>query len=264
MIHNRLLQKMVLRIFGKYKFFRQLIRTPNTGKDSGFMPDCFGVGNLRKTRTPHRLGMLFLALCLVTACAGWEEDYADDAEGRFAQSSMGPGGGGMSQRGMSPDVNMVEQMRASRMSSLSRSPGISAIRAMPESGGQVSSQTSRTRQPKEDKTLLEAGIEAYNVSDYKGAVEKLRQFLDKYPASDSTPEGLFFLGESYYRQKEYQKAMTIYKKIDVNFSPYPRAGEALYKAGKCLEALGNSVSAVRVYKKVANKYPSFNPDSIKD
>jgi tol-pal system protein YbgF len=102
------------------------------------------------------------------------------------------------------------------------------------------------------------------VGDYQGAEKNLKLFLDKHPASDSTPEALFFLGETYFRMKEYQKAMTTYKKIDSNFSLYPKAGEALYKAGKCLELLGNKSLAERVYKKVSAKYPSFDKNSIKD
>lgn len=209
------------------------------------------------------LGIVFFALCLFTACAELDEYFTGDpryesleeVQASERSSNMSQGGG------MMPDANSIEQMRASRMGSLNRSPGGGGM-----SGGMSGSagQSSQNRQPKEDTQALQAGIEAYNIGDYNQAIGKLDQFINRHPNSDSVPEALFFLGQSYYRIKDYQKAMTTYKKIDSNFSLYPKAGEALYKVGKCLEALGNKDFAVRVFKKVATKYPSFNKDNIKD
>ncbi len=208
------------------------------------------------------MGIVFLALCLFTACAELDEyftgdpryDSLEEVQASERTSNMSQGGGG----GMMPDANSIEQMRSSRMGSLNRSPGGGGM------AGGMGGQSTQNSQPPEDTQLLQAGIEAYNIGDYNQAIGKLDQFINRYPDSDSIPEALFFLGQSYYRMKDYQKAMTTYKKIDSNFSLYPKAAEALYKVGKCLEALGNKDFAARVFKKVAAKYPSFNKDNIKD
>jgi tol-pal system protein YbgF len=212
-------------------------------------------------------GALFL-ITYLAGCAGLDEFLGEETTYNYTQTSGGSGGSGGGQRGGMPDGNMVAQMRSSRMSSLNRTPGAvgggMAGGGTAKSGGNATARSSRNKQPKEDTRQLQAGVEAYNIGDYKTAVKRFKQFLDLNTTSDSAPEALFFLGESYYRMKNYQKAMTSYKKIDSNYSLYPRAGEALYKAGKCLESLGNTTLAKRVFKKVAAKYPSFNKDNIKD
>ncbi len=176
-----------------------------------------------KRRAYHQLGILLSVFCLICACAEFDEPVYDSVEDVRANERSS----NLSQRqGMIPDTSMIEQMRTSRMASLNQSDGA----RMPGSARQ----TGQNKQQKENTQNLQSGIEAYNLGDYKGAINKLKQFVDQHPASDSTPEAIFHLGESHYRLKEYQKAMNYYKNIDSNFSLYPRAGEALYRVGKCL------------------------------
>lgn len=255
-------------LFRKFWNFEWKKRLSNIGKMPGFYPNCAKKAKFGRPRIYPLFLQSLLILGLLAGCASWEdfEDGDDYGYTGESQEKRGPGSGGPMSRGggMAPQASMIEQMRSSRMASLNQTPGMGASGGVSKSTIQRSSQSSQYKQPKEDTRILKAGIEAYNIGDYNGAVEKLKNFVDHFPASDSTPEAHFFLGESYYRMKEYQKALTNYKKIDSNFSLYPRAGEALYKAGKCLEAMGNEKLAKRVYKKVTAKYPSFKPDSIKD
>lgn len=235
-------------------------------KIAGFTPNCAQNKKFARPRLYPLLGMLLLILSLLAGCAAWEDfeeendySYMEGAPSDRVNSDAASRSGGMI-----PNKSMIERMRSSRMSTLNQSPGTGMNGGVSKTESPRSSQSRQSSQPKEDTQTLQTGIEAYNIGDYNGAIEKFKKFVDQYPASDSTPEALFFLGESYYRMKEYQEAITNYKKIDNNFSLYPRAGEALFKAGKCLEAMGKEKLAKRVFKKVTAKYPSFKPDSIKD
>ncbi len=205
------------------------------------------------------VGIIFLTLGLLSACAFLDEDTGGDPRyGSVGEVQANERSGNISQAGgMMPDANSIEQMRASRMGSLNRSPGGGM-------GGAMGGQSGQSRQPQENTQALQTGIDAYNIGNYSEAAGKLKQFIDQTPDSDAMPEALFFLGQSYYRAKDYQRAMTTFKKIDSNFSLYPKAAEALYMVGKCLEIMGNKEIAKRVFKKVAAKYPAFNKDNITD
>lgn len=206
--------------------------------------------------------MFFLMFCLIAGCAGFDEDFENE------QSFVGQSN--TRSQGMGPGASRIDQMRAARMSSLgSGGSSVSANRSGGSSGnfGSTNQNTDQSRQqkaPKEDTRFLQSGVESYNIGNYQEAIGALTQFYNQYPASDSTPEALFFLGESYFKLGNYQKALTAYKKVDIDFTRYPRAGEALYKAGKCLAAMGNKTIAKRVFKKIKTKYPNFDPKSIRD
>ena len=217
----------------------------------------FNARNAVRNTVFVRFGVMILIACFITSCAWLDEEFIDQTG--IAQPERQEGGGGRM-----PDANRVQMMRQERMTSLNQAPGGGVVNTRSSSVKQNKTPSSTNKAPKEDTSFLKAGKEAYNVGDYKEAENKLKQFIDKYSASDSTPEALFFLGETYFRVKNYKKALTTYKKIDSEFSPYPKAGEALYKAGKCLEMLGQGSIAKRVFKKVTTKYPSFNPDNIID
>jgi len=235
-------------------------------KIPGFTASCAQKKKLGRHRLYLLLGVLFLSVSILNGCAAWE-DFEEENDYNYMEGSPSDmvNSDGASQSGrMIPNLSTIERMRSSRMTSLNQTPGTGMNSGVSKTESPRSSQSRQSSQPKEDTRTLQAGIESYNIGDYNGAIEKFKKFVDQYPASDSTPEALFFLGESYYRMKEYQQAITNYKKVDNNFSLYPRAGEALFKAGKCLEAMGKEKLAKRVFKKVTAKYPSFKPDSIKD
>ncbi len=51
------------------------------------------------------------------------------------------------------------------------------------------------------------------VNRNQAAIQRLTEFLAKYPGSDEQPEALYLLGESYYAEQAYKKAAKVFTRI---------------------------------------------------
>ena len=87
------------------------------------------------------------------------------------------------------------------------------------------------------------------------AVTALRSFLKTYPRHDYADNAQYWLGESFYAQKDYQHALTEFR---ATIETYPRGNkvpDALLKVGYCYQALGQGDKAKAVLEQVVNLYP---------
>jgi tol-pal system protein YbgF len=86
-----------------------------------------------------------------------------------------------------------------------------------------------------------------------------RAFLGKYPRHDYADNAQYWLGETYYAQKQYREAMAEFRKV---VKVYPRGNkvpDALLKVGYCYAALGEAAKARDVLSQVTTIYPTSGP-----
>jgi tol-pal system protein YbgF len=95
------------------------------------------------------------------------------------------------------------------------------------------------------------------------AARKGFQLLIKtYPKSRHADNAQFWIGESYYREKWYEKAILEYQKV---IEKYPRGNKvpaALLKQGLSFDKIGETSNARLVLKELIAKHPSTNEASI--
>lgn len=87
------------------------------------------------------------------------------------------------------------------------------------------------------------------------AIEQLKVFVKQHPESDITPSALFWLGEAYFVEREYESAYIAFKQ---NIEWYPdsdKASDSIARAVKVQNSLGNVALAEALKKELLVRYP---------
>jgi len=89
-----------------------------------------------------------------------------------------------------------------------------------------------------------------------------QEFIKRYPKSTIADSAQFWVGEIYYRQKWYEKAILEYQKVIENYPKGNKVQASLLKQGFSFFNLGDKSNARLILKELINKYPSSNEAKI--
>jgi tol-pal system protein YbgF len=89
-----------------------------------------------------------------------------------------------------------------------------------------------------------------------------QEFIKRYPKSAIADSAQFWVGEIYYRQKWYEKAILEYQKVIENYPKGNKVQASLLKQGFSFYNLGDKSNAKLILKELINKYPSSNEAKI--
>ena len=107
-----------------------------------------------------------------------------------------------------------------------------------------------------------AAVELVKSGKHDEAVAALRAFLVKYPRHDYADNAQYWLGESFYAQKDFPHALAEFRTV---IETYPRGNkvpDALLKVGFCYQAMGQGEKAHAVLAQVVNLYPKSEPAAL--
>ena len=112
--------------------------------------------------------------------------------------------------------------------------------------------------PAEAPSLEDAykdAYETYQKGDYASAREKFKKYLEAYPGTKYSENAMYWIGESHYSEKEYEKAIVEFDDVGKKYPDGTKAPAALLKQGMAFSALGDKKSANAIFKKLTEKYP---------
>jgi len=104
--------------------------------------------------------------------------------------------------------------------------------------------------------------EHFDQGDYEEARELFQAYLEQYSQSDNADNAQFWIGEIYYQEKWYEKAMLEYQKVIENYPKGNKVSSALLKQGFAFSNLGDPANAKLVLKELMRKYPSSNEAKV--
>jgi tol-pal system protein YbgF len=116
-----------------------------------------------------------------------------------------------------------------------------------------------SEQPARDQsaeTMYQGGLDAFKGGTMKQARDTFSKFVDLYPKHDLAANAHFWIGETYYVEKNLEQAILEYQEVIKNFPKKDKAPVAMYKQAMAFKGLGDDKSAKYVYKKLIQDYPN--------
>ncbi len=103
--------------------------------------------------------------------------------------------------------------------------------------------------------LYKDAYETFQKGDGEGARRKFEAFLKQYPNTELSDNAQFWIGETYYLKKDYEKAILEYEKAITKYPEGDKVPAALYKQALAFLELGDKTNARNLLRKVIERYP---------
>jgi tol-pal system protein YbgF len=111
-------------------------------------------------------------------------------------------------------------------------------------------------------TLYENGLRDIQTGKYDLARSEFQDYLKYYPNTDLASNAQFYLGEIFYKQKQYSDAVAAYEKVIINYPKSFKLGPARLKKGLALLDLGQKAAGIRELREVMRVYPGSEEDRL--
>lgn len=92
--------------------------------------------------------------------------------------------------------------------------------------------------------------------DFAGGRQTFQRFLLASPNHPLAPNAMYWVGETYYGDKDYENAIVQFQEILQKHPQHPKAASALLKQGLAFHALGDDKSALILFQKVVTSFPA--------
>ena len=116
--------------------------------------------------------------------------------------------------------------------------------------------------PASDQSLYLESKRAFDEGRLETARKGFQQLIATYPKSTHADNSQFWIGETYYREKWYEKAILEYQKVIEKYPSGNKVPAAMLKQGLAFLNIGETNNARLVLKDLIAKHPGTNEASI--
>ncbi|MCU6500139.1 tol-pal system protein YbgF [Rugamonas sp. A1-17] len=107
--------------------------------------------------------------------------------------------------------------------------------------------------PSEQRTY-EAAWQTFKSGDYKAASTAFTEFVQRYPGSSYAPAAQYYLGSSYFAQRDCKSAIAAQLQVLKNYADSPKAPEAMLIIASCQTELKDK-AAKKTLQDLIKTYP---------
>jgi tol-pal system protein YbgF len=103
--------------------------------------------------------------------------------------------------------------------------------------------------------LYKDAYETFQRGNLEEARRKFEAFLKQYPNTELSDNAQFWIGETYFLKKDFEKAILEYEKAIVKYPEGDKISAALFKQALSFLELGDKTNARNLFKRVIDRYP---------
>lgn len=107
----------------------------------------------------------------------------------------------------------------------------------------------------EKKAIYDAALSLYNKADYNAAIERFTYFAIRFPFDNLAANALYWIGECYYAQKNYDYAVQYFHRVVTDYSNSNKVAAALLKEAMTLKELGMDKESNAAYEELLYRFP---------
>lgn len=103
--------------------------------------------------------------------------------------------------------------------------------------------------------LYMKGLETFKAGDMAAARDIFTKFLEQYPKNDLVANAKYWIGETYYSEKNYDQAILSFQDVIKNYPQKDKVPAAMLKQAMAFKAIKDNKSARYVLKKLIEGHP---------
>jgi len=139
----------------------------------------------------------------------------------------------------------------------------------PASAKIVPAPSDRVKRELPEDEIYRMAKQAFDQGDSDAARKKFQELIQRYPKSERADNAQFWIGEIYYREKWYEKAILEYQKVIEKYPKGNKVPASLLKQGFAFFNLGDKSNSRLILEELIKKYPKSNEakiakDKVKD
>jgi tol-pal system protein YbgF len=120
----------------------------------------------------------------------------------------------------------------------------------------------QTKDGKSEDEIYRMAKQAFDQGDSDTARKKFQELIEKFPKSERADNAQFWIGEIYYREKWYEKAILEYQKVIENYPKGNKVPASLLKQGLAFLNLGDKTNSRLILEELIKKHPKSNEAKI--
>jgi len=118
--------------------------------------------------------------------------------------------------------------------------------------------------PSSEDEIYRSAKQAFDQGDSEAARKGFQEFIERYPESKNADNAQFWIGEIYYREKWYEKAILEYQNVIEKYPKGNKVPAALLKQGLAFSNIGDKANAKLILEELSRKYPQSNEAKVAD
>lgn len=83
----------------------------------------------------------------------------------------------------------------------------------------------------------------------------MKNFLARYPEDPLAINAAYWIGEAYYAEKDYEKAILQFEDVIQKYGDHPKVAAALFKQGMAFDQLNDRASARLLLQRIIERFP---------
>ncbi len=113
-----------------------------------------------------------------------------------------------------------------------------------------------------DQALYDLARKAFDAGKLEEARQVFEDLLRKHPQSKHADNAQFWIGETYYREKWFEKAILEYQKVIEKFPKGNKVPASRLKQGLAFSNLGDKTNARLILRELIKRHPQSNEAKI--